>query len=124
MLAGRIMRPRATSSRTNSGLSFSRRATYSISSVTIPWRAKCISETFVSPVRDDSVRRFAIHSARGWGTEPLPFTPLPFTGVPLVGDIIAILGRYLDRNYTLRKRRDYAAAAWSAGVACGLHAPE
>ena len=39
ILAGMIMRPRATSSRTSSGASFSRRATYSISSVTMPLRA-------------------------------------------------------------------------------------
>ena len=38
-LAGRIIRPRATSLRTSSGSSFSLRATKSISSVTRPWRA-------------------------------------------------------------------------------------
>ncbi len=39
MFAGIIMRPRATSSRTSSGEIFSRRAIYSISSVTTPRRA-------------------------------------------------------------------------------------
>ena len=39
MLAGITIRPRATSDRTSSGSSFSRRATYSISGVTIPRRA-------------------------------------------------------------------------------------
>jgi hypothetical protein len=39
MLAGMIIRPRATSLRTSSGSSRSRRATYSISSVTMPRRA-------------------------------------------------------------------------------------
>ena len=40
MLAGMIMRPRATSSRTSSGVqAFALRATYCISSVTMPWRA-------------------------------------------------------------------------------------
>jgi hypothetical protein len=37
--AGMIIRPRATSERTNSGAMFSRRATYSISSVITPLRA-------------------------------------------------------------------------------------
>ena len=39
MLAGMIMRPRATSSRISSGARRSRAATYSISSVTTPLRA-------------------------------------------------------------------------------------
>ena len=39
MLAGMIMRPRATSSRTSSGVIRSRRATYSISPVIWPFRA-------------------------------------------------------------------------------------
>ena len=38
-LAGMIIRPRATSPRTVSAGSLSRRATYSISPVTMPWRA-------------------------------------------------------------------------------------
>src|SRR6266850_1352486 len=44
-----IIRPRATSLRINSGSSFSRFATYCISSVTTPCRAKCICETFRLP---------------------------------------------------------------------------
>src|SRR5437660_2610724 len=40
-----IIRPRATSLRISSGSSFSRFATYSISSVITPCRAKCICET-------------------------------------------------------------------------------
>jgi hypothetical protein len=39
ILAGMIMRPRATSARINSGSSCSRRAINRISSVTMPWRA-------------------------------------------------------------------------------------
>ena len=39
MLAGMIMRPRATSSITNDSGRFSRFATWAISSVTTPWRA-------------------------------------------------------------------------------------
>ena len=39
ILEGIIARPRATSSRTNSGSTLSRMAMYSISGVIIPWRA-------------------------------------------------------------------------------------
>ena len=39
MLAGMIMRPRATSDRISSPVTCSRLATYSISWVTMPWRA-------------------------------------------------------------------------------------
>ena len=68
MLAGMIMRPAAISSRTNSGASFSTCATYAISSVIVPLRAKCIWLMLLSPLRAASARRFAIHSARGAGT--------------------------------------------------------
>src|SRR6266481_460078 len=49
MLAGIIARPRATSLRTTSGSSFSRLATYSISSVITPSRARCICDMFRLP---------------------------------------------------------------------------
>src|SRR5450631_2185625 len=78
MLAGMIIRPRATSSRISSGASFSRRAIYSISSVIRPLRAKCIWEKFPPGF---CALRAAIHSARGRGTLcPL----LPLLGVPFV----------------------------------------
>src|SRR5438477_3842444 len=57
-LAGMIIRPQATSLRTSSAGTPSRRATCSISSVTAPCRAKCICVTFARP------RRLEIHSAR------------------------------------------------------------
>jgi len=49
MLAGMIIRPRATSLRSSSGSSFSRLATYCISSVIAPCRARCICETLRFP---------------------------------------------------------------------------
>ena len=49
MLAGRIARPRAISSRTNSGLTPSRIATNSISCVISPFFAKCICVTVPRP---------------------------------------------------------------------------
>src|SRR4029077_13544258 len=60
MLAGMMARPRATSSRTVSGEIFSRNATYCISSVTTPARAKCICEKFLAPPFIAAVR-FSIH---------------------------------------------------------------
>ena len=68
-----------TSSRTNSGVSFSRSATKSISSVTRPLRAKCICDMLLSPVPAASSRRRAIHSARNLG---MPVPAMPF-GFPL-----------------------------------------
>ena len=55
--AGMISRPRAISLRTSSGSTFSRVATYAISSVTMPFRAKCICVT-TGPLR------FETHSVR------------------------------------------------------------
>src|SRR6266849_7431724 len=49
MLAGMMQHPRATSLRISSGSSFSRFATYSISSLITPCRARCICETFLFP---------------------------------------------------------------------------
>src|SRR6185437_5648146 len=60
MLAGMMARPRATSSRTSSGEIFSRSATYCISSVTTPLRAKCICEKFLAPPFIVA-ERFSIH---------------------------------------------------------------
>ena len=72
MFAGRIIRPIAISSRMNSGVTFSTCATYAISSVMIPLRAKCRVDDGLGlcPAcqRAASARRFAIHSARGAGT--------------------------------------------------------
>src|SRR6185437_199090 len=60
MLAGMMARPRATSSRTASGEIFSRSATYCISSVMMPLRAKCICEKFLAPPFI-AAERFSIH---------------------------------------------------------------
>src|SRR5438477_12584436 len=60
-----IMRPAATSARTSSGASCSRRATYSISSLMTPRRARCICDRLGSPVWAASALRCPIHSARG-----------------------------------------------------------
>ena len=68
MFAGMIIVPFATSLRTSSAAIFSRCATYNISSVILPCRAKCIWLMFVSPVRAASSFRFTIHSARPVGT--------------------------------------------------------
>src|SRR5580704_8646184 len=66
MFAGMMRRPAPISSRTSSAETFSRWATYSISSVILPRRAKCICDMLESPVRAASALRFTIHSARGW----------------------------------------------------------
>ncbi len=63
MLAGRIARPAATSSRTNAGARFSRKATKRISSVISPRRAQCIWEKFTSPWP----ARRAVQGARSLG---------------------------------------------------------
>src|SRR6266404_5704437 len=77
--AGMIMRPRATSSRTKVGSRRSRRATYSISSVITPARAKCICEKFWSPACAARSRRRASHSARGCSTAVVVATaPFPW----------------------------------------------
>ena len=68
MFAGMIIVPLAISTRTSSAGIFSRWATYAISSVTRPLRAKCICDMFVSPVRAASALRFTIQSARPVGT--------------------------------------------------------
>src|SRR6202142_968769 len=62
-----MARPRATSLRIRSGASFSRLATYSISSVMTPCRAKCICEKFFPLPFEDAAAaavRFSIHSSR------------------------------------------------------------
>ena len=62
MFAGMIARPRAISSRTNSGFIPSRTATNSISSVICPRRANSICVTIGPPRRD------ATHGARSFGS--------------------------------------------------------
>ena len=52
LLAGMIIRPRATSERTSAGSSFSRRATYSISCETTPWCAISICVIVSFPFQD------------------------------------------------------------------------
>src|SRR5665213_1710612 len=65
-------RPRAISLRTSSGSIFSRRATYSISSVTIPFRAKCICVTLRPPFVPAAASRFSIHTSRMVIGSPFP----------------------------------------------------
>src|SRR5215469_2844887 len=62
MFDGIIARPRATSLRTVSGSSFSRVATYCISSVITPSRAKCICDIFRLPFAPAATASlFSIH---------------------------------------------------------------
>src|SRR5882762_9960676 len=65
MLAGMMQRPRATSLRINSGSRCSRLAMYSISSVMMPCRAKCICDILRLPFADAAcASRLSIQSAR------------------------------------------------------------
>src|ERR1700733_12082879 len=77
MFAGMMRRPAAISSRTSSAEIFSRLATYTISSVVFPWRAKCICDRLESPESAASCLRFTIHSARGWRISRVAFCLRP-----------------------------------------------
>src|SRR5947209_7954320 len=98
MFAGMIMRPSATSLRTSSAEICSRSAMYAISSVTSPWRAKCIWLTLSSPVCAACSRRFTIHSERGLGTAAPLALPFPFE-CPLLLPLFAIGGDYRSLEY-------------------------
>ena len=63
---------RATSLRTSSGSIFSRRATYSISSVTMPRRAKCICERLREPFSGGALRQTLFYPGISDGHEVTP----------------------------------------------------
>src|SRR5690242_6991720 len=92
-LAGMMARPRATSLRTSSGSIFSRRATYSISSVITPCRAKCICEKLREPFAATlCANRFSIQGSR----RAITLTRTDFTPKkPRYGNALSRLDNYI-----------------------------
>src|SRR5947209_6524678 len=88
-----------------------------------PRRAKCICETFPSPLSVAAWRRLATHSARGWGTgslvaaamwerPSLPFVGLSFADViryHLTWRLIVVIIRRENAHLWLHPHSDTAA---------------
>src|SRR5271170_1214875 len=113
MFAGMMRRPAAISSRTSSAEMLSRRATYSISSVILLRRAKCICDMLESRVRAASALRFTIHSARGWRISRVAFCDRPLVVMVPPGRrrsllacwVCSMMRVYVDSNYKLMCRK-------------------
>src|SRR5579859_1680347 len=106
MFAGIIARPRAISLRTSSGSSFSRFATYCISSVITPCRARCICDMLRLPFFPAaSASRFSIQLSR-IAISPPKLRPSPANGKSNYGTAThsqQLAG--MPRGKRLRKRK-------------------